>query len=279
MYDSNNIMYCPDDIYWIIGMIQLFDCIYSGATHIITTSFTPETPLQLINKFKVTILPIAAYDLISCLKTDAIQAVDLSSVREIIVYGSHLPHDSINQVNQYFHNAKIVELYGMTEFGLISSCNHKESKDVGGIFADGFTIKIIDDSGNRCAPNVMGELCLKKEQTFSNYMDDPVSTARALDDEGFFRTGDIVYIDDNGRLHIKDRKKNVLTLFYFDDVLLPFELEDCLINMPGIKEVCVVGVPIAGVATLLAAVIVRNSNSNLSKREVFDKIAGKNLKI
>lgn len=279
VYDSNNVMYCPDDIYWAIGMQQLFNCIHSGATHIITTVFTPETPLQLIDTYKITILPIAAYDLIACFKTNLIRTVDLSSVRKIIVYGGHMPLDSINQVNQYMANAKILVLYGMTEIGLISTYNRNESKGGGGIIADGFTIKIIDEDGNRCGPNELGELCLKKERTFRGYLDDPKATASALDDEGFFKTGDIVYIDDKGRLFIKDRKKNVLTLFYFDDMVLPFELEKCLLNMSGVKEACVVGVPIAGVASLLAAVIVRDSSSNLSEQDVFDRIAGeKSLK-
>lgn len=277
MYDSNNVVYCTSEIYWTIGMQQVFDCIHSGATHVRTTVFTPETPLKMIDEYKVTILSIATHDLIACLKMDLIQTVDLSSVQELIFYGAHMPDDLINQVNQYFSNAKIVELYGMTELGVISSSIIKDFNYDGGNFADGFTIKIVDEDGKRCGPNVMGELRLKKEHTFSCYLDDPVATANALDNEGFFRTGDIVYIDDNGRLFVKDRIKNVLSLFYFDDLLLPFEIEECLIKMPSVKEVCVVGVPIVGSATLPAALIVRKSNCNLSQYDVFDKIAGEKL--
>lgn len=275
VYDSNNVVYCCDAIYWTIGIKQILDCLFSNALRIITTkSYTPETPLQLIEKYKVTILPIAAFDLIACLKTDRIRTVDLSSVREIYVYGGHVPNNLIAQVTQYFRNAKITVWYGMTEIGMVSFCEPQKSNKNGGTFADGFTIKIVDEDGNRCRPNVSGELCLKKGHTFRCYLDDPVATACALDNEGFFLTGDIAYIDDNGRLFIKDRKKNILTVFYFDGIVLPYELEEYLINMPCIEEVCIVGVPIADGAVFPAAVIVSKPNSNLCKREIFDKIEG-----
>lgn len=275
LFDSSEIFYCADGIFWTIGIKEILDCVYSGATRIITTKpYLPELPLEIVHKYRVTILPIAAFDLIACLKTDLIRTVDLSSVRQIFVYGGHVPNILTDQVYRYFPNAKLSIWYGLTEIGMISAYDPKESKDGGGNFGFGYTIKVIDDNGNRCGPNTLGELCVKKEHTFHAYLDDPTATAAALDDEGFFQTGDIVYIDDNGRLFIKDRKKNVLTLFYFDGILVPFELEECLIDMPGVKEVCVVGVPITGGATLPAAVVIRKSNSMLSKRDVLDKIEG-----
>lgn len=275
IYDSIHIVYCSDDIYWTIGSKHTLDCIHSGATRVIcTAAYTPETPLQMIVKHKVTKLPIAAFDLIACLKTALIRTVDLSSVREIYVYGGHLPDNLIDRINQYFPSARIIAWYGSTELGMIAYRFPQDADGSSSTFIDGFTIKIVDNDGKRCGPTESGELCLKKEHTFRGYLGDPVATAAALDDEDFFLTGDIACIDDNGRLSIKDRKKNVLVLFYFDCVLFPLELEECLINMTGVEEVCVAGVSITGGATLPAAMVVPKTNSNLRKRDVFDKIAG-----
>lgn len=240
-----------------------------------TKPFTPETPLQLIDKHKINALPIAAFDLVACLKTDLIRSVDLSSVHEIHTYGASIPKNLLDQLNQYFPNAKITIWYGMTEIGYISAYNPKESKENGSGFMDGYIIKVVDENGNRCGPNTIGELCLIKERAFRCYLDDADATASTLDEEGFFRTGDIVYIDENGRLFNKDRKKNVSTIYYFDGILLPSENEECLINMAGVKEVCVVGIPVVSSAVLPAAVIVRQSNSIVNSRDVFNKIAGK----
>lgn len=276
IYDPNHIVYCSDDIFWTIGTKHTLDCIYSGATRIISTAaYRPETPLRMIVEHKVTKLPIAAFDLIACLNTALIRTVNLSSVREIYVYGGHLPDNLIDRINQYFPNARVIAWYGSTELGMVAYRFPQDADGSSGTFVNGFTIKIVDNDGKRCGPNESGELCLKKEHTFRGYLDDPKATAAALDIEGFFLTGDIASIDDRGRLSIKDRKKNVLILFYFDSVLFPLELEECLINMPGVEQVCVVGVSITGGATLPAAMVVPKANSNLRKRDVFDRIAGK----
>lgn len=240
-----------------------------------TKSYQPETPLHLIDKHKVNALPIAAFDLIACLKTDLIRTVDLSSVLHMHVYGASIPKHLWDQVLKYFPNAKITAWYGMTEIGYISAGDPREANDSGSEFMDGYIIKIADEHGNRCGTNTIGELCLKRERSFRCYLDDHEATASTLDHEGFFRTGDIVYIDERGRLFNKDRKKNVATLFYFDAILLPSELDECLIDMAGVKEVCVVGVAVVSSAVLPAAVIVRQADSNLSKHDVFNKIAGK----
>lgn len=283
LYDASNVVYFADGIFWTVGIKQILDCVESGALRIITTETTSlsymhiDTPLRLIEKYNVTILPIAAFDLIACLKTDRIRTAKLASVREISVYGGHIPNNLIDQVRQYFPNARITVCYGMTEIGFISYNHPQDTNDNGGTFADGYTIKVVDKDGKRCGPNVTGELCLKKEHTFRDYLDDATATASTFDGEGFFQTGDIVCIDDDCRLFIKDRKKNLLTLFYFDGILVPCELEECLINVPGIKEVCIVGVPIVGSATLPAALIVPKPKSNLNARNVFDKIAGEKI--
>lgn len=275
-YNSNNVFYCPDSIYWAIGLKPITDSIQSGATRIITTPFTPDIPLQLIDKYKVSIFPVATYDLIACLKSDLIQQVNLSTVQKIFVFGSKMPNNLVAEVYRYFPNAELISWYGTTEIGIISagSYNIGGNNDGGSELIDGSIAKIVDDDGNRCGPNVTGELCIKKKYTFNGYINDPVASASAVDDDGFYRTGDIGYFDDSGRLFLQDRKKNVLTLFYFDSILLPIELEECLINMAGVKEVCVVGVPIADGAVLPAAVIVPKSNVKLNQHEVFEKIAG-----
>lgn len=70
-----------------------------------------------------------------------------------------------------------------------------------------------------------------------------------------------------------------MTLFHFDNILLPCELVECLVNMSGVKEVCFVGVPIVvGGVTLPVAVIVRDLNSNLTKYDTFYRITGEKLK-
>lgn len=276
-HESNGVIYCPDAIYWTAGTVPIFNAIPNGATQIISTAaFIPELPLKLIEKYQVNILFIATFDLTACLKTNLIQMVNLSSVRKIFIYGSQTPSSLVSQVYRYFPNASLTSWYGASELGVVCNTHFKNGQiESGGELCDDCIAKIIDDDGNRCGPNVCGEVCVRSTPPFLYYIDDPEANATLIDNEGFFRSGDIGYFDDNGRLFIKDRKKNLFTIFYFDGILVPFEIEEYLIHMPGIEEVCVVGVPIADGASLPAAVIEPKSNSNLSKQDVFNTIAGK----
>lgn len=218
--------------------------------------------------------------MVPCLKSDQINKTDLSSIKTICVFGCKLAPTLIPTINRYFHNAKCFSVYGMTEIGAITNKTiDTQGKSSGEILCEGRVAKIVDVNGNRCGPNVNGEICTKLRGEFLGYLDDPEANAAAIDEEGFFRTGDIGHFDDSGILFIEDRKKNVITVYYFDGVALPSEMEECLIAVPNIQEVCVVGIPIQSGTDLPAAVVVRKPNSNLSRRDVFNVVAGETFVI
>lgn len=164
----------------------------------------------------------------------------------------------------------------MTEIGVVCQSSFKlQENDGAGPLLNDCMAKIVDENGINCGPNENGEVCIKKRYKFLGYLDHPELSKAAVDDDGFIRTGDIGYFDTNGILYIKDRKKNcILNVFYFRGMILPIEIEEFLIAMPDIKEVCVVGVQITPGSELPAALIVRNPNSNLSQEDVFNAVAG-----
>lgn len=277
LYDANSIFLCFDSVYWSIGLYAILACIKSGATRIITAKpYDPVLQLSIIQEYKVTHLWTGLFQLTACLKNELISNTNLSSVQQIRSYGSKMLPSIVNEINRYFSNATTHAWYGMTEIGVVSQCSFEfDANNSGGQLALGCIAKIIDDNGDRCGPNTMGELCIKKEYKFLGYLDDSALTAAAIDSDGFLKTGDIGYFDENGTLFIKDRKKNtILNVFYFRGMILPSEIEEYLISLPGIKEVCVVGVPITAGSELPAAIIVRMSNSSLTQQEIFDAVAG-----
>lgn len=213
--------------------------------------------------------------MVACLESEFIEETDLSTVKKIVLYGSKIPNNLVSEVKRYFANATLLSLYGMTEIGAISMCHLdvSTSANSGQLFA-GVMAKIIDDEGNRCGPNVIGEIRVKKRKQFLGYLDEPERTAAAYDDEGFFRTGDSGHFDENGSLYFDDRIKNIIRVYYFRVVIIPSEIEEFLLKMPDIVEVSVVGIPITCGSGIPAAVIVRKHNSNLSGREVYEAVAG-----
>lgn len=262
-----------DSIFWTVGIRPIIDCIYNGAKRIITKKpFSPELQLHLIEKYNVNVLYIPPFNLVPCIKNDMIHKVDLSSVKTIYFYGGETLPTLISAVNHYMPSAHSVPWYGMTEVGRIAF----QGNDCGKHLVNGCTAKIVDEDGNRCGQNISGEICVMKKHQFLGYFDDSVATANAIDGEGFFRTGDIGHFDDNGTLFIEGRKKNVQNIFYFEGVIVPSEIEKCLVSLPDIEEACVVGIPITTGTVLPAAVVVRKLNSNLGQREVFDAAKGEN---
>lgn len=274
------IIFTCDSIYWTVGLKPIFNSIHHGATRIITSKpFSPELQLRITEKYRVTVMYITPSAMAACLKSDFIDKFDFSSVKRIIFYGAKLPNSLVAHINRYFQNADLMILYGSTETGLITDnivSAHTHTNNInGGRLFDGRTIKIIDNSGYRCGPNIDGEICIKSKYQFLNYFNDPMATATAVDLEGFFHTGDIGHFDDNCQLFIEDRKKNVATVFYFENILVPSTIEECLIKLPDVMEVCVVGVPLACGDCLPAAAVVCNQNSNLDRNDVFNAVAGK----
>lgn len=275
-HDANTVFFSCDIIYWTIGCRPIFHTIYNGVTRIITSRpFTPELQLEIAEKYKVTDLYNTPFVLTACIKSDAIRTANLSSVKRIVSYGGVLPQTLITDVKRSFPNARLLNLYGLTETGAISKEVVNVGNVGGGILHSNRTIKIVDGEGNRCGPNVNGEICIKEEHQFLGYFDDPDANAAAIDEEGFFRSGDIGHFNENCKLFFQDRKKNVMKVFYFDNILLPLKIEECLIKVPSIKEVCVVGIPIVCDDCLPAALVVRRPNSNLSQHDVFNVVAGK----
>lgn len=265
-----------DSIYWTVGIAPIKMCAESGMIRIITSRpFSPELQLHLIEKYNVSILMNPPFNMVACLKTDLIDKVNTASVKQILFYGSKLDNNLIADVKRHFPNALFISGYGMTEVGVISTTVFDSKLAVNaGQLCHGFIAKIVDCEGNRCGPNVSGEICVHFPNSFIGYLDEPELTASTIDNEGFFRTGDTGYFDENGILFFVDRIKNIIRVYYFRAVILPHEIEECLLSRRDIQEVCVVGVPVACGSALPAAVIVRKPNSKLSQREVFDFVAG-----
>lgn len=270
---------CLVSIYWTVGIIATMECIYSGAARIITNKpFTPKYFLELIEKYKASVLICSPFRTVACLKSDVIAKMDLSSLNKIYYCGNHMPSGLIGEIKRYFKNAELFSNYGNTEIGGMSNCSLDEVFTGYRLYND-CLVKIVDDYGNRCGPNVNGEICVKKKYKFLGYFGDSKATAAAVDDEGFFRTGDIGHFDDSGAMFIEDRKKNILQVFHFGDFILPNEIEEVLISLPDVEEACVVGIPLLKLSgpMIPAAVIARKTNSILNQNDIFNFVAGEKI--
>lgn len=226
--------------------------------------------------FQVTLFFSASHGLVLMLRSEKIQDADMSSVRGVLCGGSKLAVSTALDMSKYLENGVVGQIYGMTEVGGCTTAGEirtEEDTSVGQLLL-GIQAKIVDDEGNRLGVNECGEICTITKYKFLGYFNNEEATASTFDDEGFLKSGDIGYFDDNGNLYLVDRKKDMIK--YCASQVSPTEIEQYLIQYPSIKAVCVVGIPDPVVGDLPAAVIVLNENEEPITREQVEKlIAGK----
>lgn len=272
---ANGLVFNSSSLYWVSGVITLILGTVSGATRVITTEeSSPELQLRLIKKYKLTIVEIESSYLIKFLKDDTMTKTDFASIKHMIIGGCKVPASIREQFKEYLPNGHIHDVYGLTEVGDVSiDYPSSGKKDTSGRLVGNVTVKIIDENGNRCGINVDGEVCVKSCYKFIGYYKDKKLSDEVLDNEGFFLTGDIGRIDEDGHLFIGDRKKNVI--FHPSAWVFPTEIEEVLLKSPEIKNVCVVGVPYDSAFELPAAVVVRANGSQITENEISKMVEGK----
>ena len=141
-------------------------------------------------------------------------------------------------------HAPIVEGYGLSETSPCVTCNPTTVTEYSGTIGlplPSTEVSIRDDDGNELPPGQAGELCIRGPQVMAGYWNRPDETAKVMTSDGFFRSGDIATVNDDGFVKIVDRKKDMILVSGFN--VYPNEIEDVVAKLPGVFEVAAVGVP------------------------------------
>ena len=162
----------------------------------------------------------------------------------------------------------ICEGYGLTETSPAASVNPINSIQIGtiGIPVPSTQFKVISDEGQELALGEIGELCIKGPQVMKGYWQRPEDTAEVLDADGWFRTGDIGLIQEDGYIRIVDRKKDMILVSGFN--VYPNELEDVLATLPGVLQCAAIGVPDEKSGEAIKVFIVVKPGESLTKEQV-----------
>jgi 4-coumarate--CoA ligase len=228
---------------WITGLGLMVFCALNHEKRLFTRSdFSPDLFFDLMEKFKfshLTGMP-AMYQFLQ--RSPRFNQADFSCIRQFLVGGINCPIEMRRSITKAMKNAKLTIVYGMTEN--VTNCVTDEdslmSLSVGKPFTD-TQFKILLPDGSLGNLNETGEILLKRPgKPFLGYVKNEGFTRAALDDERWFHTGDLGFIDDNLNLTIVERKSFVIQRN--SKLIFPLEIEEVIEKVPGVKAVCVLGI-------------------------------------
>jgi long-chain acyl-CoA synthetase len=214
-----------------------------GASLILMPRFEIGQAVALIRRQRPTIMPGVPTLFNALLNYPGIRREDLSSLRICISGGAALPHQ-VRQRFEAFTGCRLVEGYGLSETSPVATCNpfgglEKQNSIGQPLPATIVHVRSLDDPTREVAQGESGEICIKGPQVMPGYWNRPEETAEVFVD-GFFRTGDVGYIDEDGFVFIVDRIKDMINASGFK--IYPRRIEEAILDHDAVAEVTVIGV-------------------------------------
>ncbi len=225
------------------GLINgTFGMLSRGGTVITIERFFPEQVLHDIGRFRPTVFQGVPPMFNLLLKQPELDRYDISSVVFCLSAATKMPENLIRQVEDRL-KWRYAEAWGLTEVSCVgTTASYKETR-IGscGKGMDDGQIKVVDEKGQPLPPGKQGELCVRGTCVTNGYLNKPEVTKAVFDGEGWFHSGDIAYIDDDGYAYIVDRKKDMINVG--GEKVFPSEVEDMMLSHPKIKDLVIVGIP------------------------------------
>jgi fatty-acyl-CoA synthase len=218
----------------------------SGARSAILRDAAPQLILDTIGQERVNHAFLAPALIQMLMQAPGIDSADLSSMRTLSYGASPISEDLLARASARFR-CEFVQLYGMTETcgagTFLSYADHDPAKGKlrsCGAAWPGVELKIVREDGKEAARGAVGEVLIRSPVVMKGYWNKPDATAAAIGD-GWMRTGDAAYMDEDGYVFIYDRVKDMIRTG--GESVYPAEVENALFGHPSIADAAVIGVP------------------------------------
>ncbi|HEY4778390.1 MAG TPA: long-chain fatty acid--CoA ligase [Solirubrobacterales bacterium] len=192
---------------------------------------------------------------------------DTSSLRTCITGGASMPVEVLRGFEQAF-GAIVLEGYGLSETSPVSSSNHPDRERKPGSIGtplEGVEMRVVDEDDNEVAQGEVGEIVIRGHNIMKGYWQRPDATAEAMRG-GWFHSGDMARVDEEGYFYIVDRKKDLIIRGGYN--VYPREVEEVLYEHPRIREAAVIGVPHDQWGEEIGAAVVPHEGEQLDPAEV-----------
>ena len=241
----------PDDL--IFGGLPLFHAfgqtctlnaaIMTGASLTVLPRFDAAKALGILADQRVTIFAGVPTMFSALLHVPDRSGYDVSALRLCISGGAAMPVEVLRQFEDAF-DCIVLEGYGLSETSPVASFNHPGRERKPGSIGTpirGVEMRVVDASGAEVPQGEVGEIAIRGHTIMKGYLNRPEATAEAVSADGWFRTGDIGRVDEDGYYYIVDRKKDLIIRGGYN--IYPREIEEVLYEHPEVAEAAVVGIP------------------------------------
>ncbi|RIB21632.1 hypothetical protein C2G38_1999103, partial [Gigaspora rosea] len=254
----------------ITGMDRIIHTtLIRGAPTIIHSNSSAETICELIQKFKITYIYTDPTIILKLVNDPLAQQYDLSSV-DMVLCGAAPLRDKLERKFYEMFKIPILQGYGLTETGAITICPDTSVTGSVGILTPNMKAKILSDNGHELGYNDPGELWIHCPSTMKGYLNNKEATDAAFGKDGFFCTGDIVSVDEQGNFFVVDRKKEMIK--YQDFYVAPSELESILLTHEAVSDAAVIGYYSEKVATEIPTAYVTIKNGYKQSQALAEEI-------
>ncbi|XP_063833070.1 luciferin 4-monooxygenase-like [Ostrinia nubilalis] len=236
---------------------------------------TQEHTYDLINTYKPTFAIFSPTLMTTLIKPGDRDACDFTCLELLMLGGSAVPQELINEVKEMSPDTEVVNCYGMSELCTIGF--HGAGSAPPGSCGSPmgcFQYRLIDTETleDIVEPNVPGELLIKGPGIFKGYYNNPKATEETFAEDRWFKTGDTFYRDASWNYYFVERIK--LLLKYKSYQISPVEVENVIRHHPGVLDVAVTGIPDPESGDLPVACVVRRPESDVTAQDIKDLVKG-----
>jgi long-chain acyl-CoA synthetase len=261
----------------ILGALPLFHtfgqtccmnvAVSAGATLSLIPRFDPAKALEIIGRDKVTVfegVPTMYGAMLHCPERERF---DTSTLKICASGGSAMPVELLRAFEQAFE-CTVLEGYGLSETSPVASFNQPDRERRAGSIGTavaGVEMRVVDDGDNPLPAGEVGEIVIRGHNVMKGYLNRPEASAEALRG-GWFHTGDLARMDEQGYFFIVDRKKDMIIRGGFN--IYPREIEEVLYEHPAVREAAVVGVPHDEYGEEVAAAVALKDGASATAEEL-----------
>jgi long-chain acyl-CoA synthetase len=225
--------------------------------------------IKELKKYRINMLPAVNTLYNALVNHPDFKDVDFSALK-VSNGGGMAVQQAVNDKWKALTGTNIIEGYGLSETAPVATCNRCDVAGFTGTIGlpvPSTDIAIVDDDGRPLPVGSVGEIAIRGPQVMAGYWNRPDETAKVMTADGFFKSGDVGIMDDNGYVKIVDRKKDMILVSGFN--VYPNELEAVIAAHPGVLECAVVGVPDEHSGEAVKVFVVRK-DPNLTAEQLMD---------